>query len=184
MHAGKGVLAVVCPGRDAALPVTGRRWSRTVLSRTRRGVANLRGPFGAAQDGHRGGATSQTVSGQHTGTAKQAIRQPCSASSACDLAGVLPLAAVIQSPDSGRADNDKRYRHHHPASQTLGSACRYLSLKFQTIQSCSPVRGPIATAVQPWCPQNRAYKLLKSPCSRFRVPSNLHLGEADGHAPV
>jgi hypothetical protein len=82
-------------------------------------------------------------------------------------ATLLPLAAVSQSPYSGRAKNDKRYRHHHPTSQALRPACRYLSLKFQTIQSCSPVHNPIATAVQPWSPQVRAYTLLKSHCSRF-----------------
>jgi hypothetical protein len=77
-------------------------------------------------------------------------------------ATLLPLVAVSQSPYSGRAKNDKRYRHHHPTSQALSPACRYLSLKFQTIQSCSPVRGPIATAVQPWLTQECAYTLLKS----------------------
>jgi hypothetical protein len=57
-------------------------------------------------------------------------------------------------------ENDKRYRRHHPASQ-LGPACRYLSLRFQTIQSCSPVSNPIATAVQPWSAQDCAYTLRK-----------------------
>ena len=36
-----------------------------------------------------------------------------------------------------------------PGEPTRGPACRYLSLKFQTIQSCSLACGPIATAVQP-----------------------------------
>jgi len=40
---------------------------------------------------------------------------------------------------------------------SLRQACRYLSLNFQTIQSCSPVRDPIATAVQPWSVQECAY---------------------------
>ena len=39
MYAGRGVLAVVCPGYGTALPATGRKWHRTSLSRARRNLA-------------------------------------------------------------------------------------------------------------------------------------------------
>ena len=44
----------------------------------------------------------------------------------------------------GSGHNDKRYRHHQPASRKR-AACRYLSLKIQTIQSCTHARNPITT---------------------------------------
>lgn len=49
----------------------------------------------------------------------------------------------------GSGENDKRYRRHHPASWPRRTACRYLSLQFQTIQSGSHARYPITTTVQP-----------------------------------
>jgi hypothetical protein len=62
-----------------------------------------------------------------------------------------------------------------PGEPDLSPACRYLSLRFQTIQSCSPVRYPITTAVQPWCAQECAYTF---------IPSNSHSCRADGDAHV
>jgi len=55
-----------------------------------------------------------------------------------------------------------------PGEPSLKPACRYLSLRFQTIQSCSPVRYPITTAVQPWCEQECAYTFcnLTKPAAR------------------
>jgi hypothetical protein len=44
-----------------------------------------------------------------------------------------------------------------PGEPSLKPACRYLSLRFQTIQSGSPVRYPITTTVQPWRSQECAY---------------------------
>lgn len=181
MYAGTGVLAVVCPGRDTALPVTGRRWHRTVLSSTRRDLLHLHSPVDSGLRHAACGRLSNLPSAAmwrmyrmiRTRAHRAQQAHSCAFRTALS-ATLLPLMAVITSPWSGRAKNDKRYRHHHPTSQTLSPACRYLSFKFQTIQSCSPAHGPIATAVQPWCAQECTYTFLKSRSPGFRFPSNLH----------
>jgi hypothetical protein len=69
-----------------------------------------------------------------------------------------------------------------PGEPTLRPACRYLSLRFQTVQSCNPVHYPITTAVQPWCEQECAYTFIsiefallrgrwRRPCVKYRFNS-------------
>jgi hypothetical protein len=72
---------------------------------------------------------------------------------------LLPLATVIKSPCLGSGGKRQALSAPSPGKPTLGPACRYLSLQFQTIQSCSPVRGPIATAVRPWRTRECAYTI-------------------------
>lgn len=82
-------------------------------------------------------STSQTVAGEHTKTSNLWRSEPPLFSSLWDEAYI------------GSGENDKRYRRHQPASWPRGTACQYLSLQFQTIQSGSLARYPITTTVQP-----------------------------------
>lgn len=120
-----------------------------------------------------------------------------------------PLTTVSRLLTSGRAQQ-QALSTPSPGEPTLEPACRYLSLQFQTIQSCILRGYPIATAVQPRFAQECAYtsrnptkSAVRSHCRcaysasvtdtaaagddflglRF-FPSNLHFGGADGDAPV
>jgi hypothetical protein len=144
-------LAVVCPGCGTALPATGRKWHRTSLSRARRNLVRPARPGqgGARASGRVLKATTARPRGGRIGNLDQAIYQPW--------------------PAGSRGGSLQRVRRKRQALSTPSPgepkilACRYLSLRFQTIQSCSPVRHPITTAVQPWHPQDRAYTFVISP---------------------
>ena len=124
-----------------------------------------RRPWGGCKSDH-----SQTAGGI-IGTAGQAIHQPWLASprnKACRNHG-QPACRTASGPlAAGRAkttsviDAITRRAGQRPA-------CRYLSLKFQTILSCSPARYPITTAVQPWCAQESAYRLIYFFFHRIRI---------------
>lgn len=67
-----------------------------------------------------------------------------------------PLTTVSRLLTSGRAQQ-QALSTPSPGEPTLEPACRYLSLRFQTIQSCILCGYPIATAVQPRFAQECAY---------------------------
>ena len=67
-----------------------------------------------------------------------------------------PLTTVSRLLTSGRAQQ-QALSTPSPGEPTLEPACRYLSLQFQTIQSCILCGYPIATAVQPRFAQECAY---------------------------
>lgn len=157
-------MAVVCPGCGTGLPATGRKWHRTSLSRARR---NLARPARPGRGGGLGAGAksdySQTVAAV-SGLRARRIHQPWPAALAMKPAGT-----------SGSFSRVGRKRQALstplPGEPSMKPACRYLSLRFQTIQSCSPVRCPITTAVQPWCSQECAYTFrnLTKPAARCIV---------------
>jgi hypothetical protein len=161
-------LAVVCPGCGTAGPATGRKWHRTSLSRARRNLDRPArpgqggaGPLGGCKSDH-----SQTAGG-FVGTARVLATKTCRNQSRCLTAGRAKTTSVIDAI-TRRAN--------------LRPACRYLSLRFQTVQSCNPVHYPITTAVQPWCEQECAYTFIsiefallrgrwRRPCVKYRFNS-------------
>jgi hypothetical protein len=69
---------------------------------------------------------------------------------------LLPLMTVSRLLTSGRAKR-QALSTPSPGKPTRGPACRYLSLQFQTIQSCILCGYPVATTVQPRFAQECAY---------------------------
>ena len=69
---------------------------------------------------------------------------------------LLPLMTVSRLLTSGRAKR-QALSTPSPGEPTQGPACRYLSLQFQTIQSCILYGYPVATTVQPRFAQECAY---------------------------
>jgi hypothetical protein len=163
-------LAVVCPGRERHCRSQGadgaERYCHAHAAASSTGAAR----WGAAQGRASGDATNPAVGSAATtegcNVAENAARDTIRAGSGrkefaaravmhgCAFrtafhSTLLPLATVIESPCLGSGGKRQALSAPSPGEPTRGPACRYLSLKFQTIQSCSPVRGPIATAVQP-----------------------------------
>lgn len=96
MYAGRGVLAVVCPGCGTAGPATGRKWHRTSLSRARRNLDRPArpgqggaGPLGGCKSDH-----SQTAGGL-VGTARVLATKTCRNQSRCLTAGRAKTTSVI-----------------------------------------------------------------------------------------
>jgi hypothetical protein len=160
-------LAVVCPGRSTALPATGRKWHRTSLSRARRNLVRPARPGqgGARASGRVLTATTARPRGGRSGNPDQAIISLGLRVLATKLAGTMDNLRVARFPGSLQRVRRKRQALSTPSpgEPSLKPACRYLSLRFQTIQSCSPVRYPITTAVQPWRAQECAYTFVLSP---------------------
>jgi hypothetical protein len=130
-----------------------------------------RGPVRAAQ-GLRAGAKATTArpGGGCVGNLGQAIYQPWPAGSrdkACRNHEQSACRTISRLLTSGRAKR-QALSTPSPGEPSLKPAHRYLSLRFQTIQSCSPVRYPITTAVQPWREQECAYTFcnLTKPTAR------------------
>lgn len=172
MYAGRGVLAVVCPGGGTALPATGRKWHRTSLSRARR---NLAWPARPGQGGARAFGRVQKATTAKPGRTYRDSWARRSISLGLQVLATKPAGTMdnlrsARFPDSLHRVGRKRQALSTPSpgEPSLKPACRYLSLRFQTIQSCSPVRYPITTAVQPWRAQECAYTFcnLTKPAAR------------------
>jgi hypothetical protein len=181
------------------------QWHRTSLSRARRNLLGQRGPF---RGGGLGAGAKATTARPRAGLSGLPARRSISLGLrvlAIKPAGTTDSLRVARLPGPLQRVGRKRQALSTPSpgEPDQRPACRYLSLKFQTIQSCSPVRYPITTAVQPWCEQESAYTLFRNltkpvaPCIvglaccrslRFCeitfFPSNSHYCRADGDAPV
>ena len=121
-------------GRRNASQPHGAQWSRTSLS-THAATSNWPDchhvGVGTAGTAGRCATTSQTV----------ASIQPRRRGEQTAFTTFEPSGEAY----IGSGENDKRYRHHQPASRQ-SAAFRYLSIQIQTIQSGTQPRNPIATA--------------------------------------
>jgi hypothetical protein len=125
-----------------------------------------RGPVRAAQ-GLRAGAKATTARprGGCAGNLDQATISLGLQVLATKPAGTMNNLRAARFPGSYHRVGRKRQALSTPSpgEPSLKPAHRYLSLRFQTIQSCSPARYPITTAVQPWREQECAYTFVISP---------------------
>ena len=160
-------MAVVCPGRGTARPATGRGWRQTfAVQASRLGnpgarSGRLRGRLAVALQRSPRPDLGQRTNEGGTGRSAQvrALRMPLRDSfdlPQCDAAGahgwarracavqasIATACAVFGSPPVGSGADDKRHRHHHPASQP-GAVLPVLILKIPNnpiLQSSAPTR--------------------------------------------
>ena len=171
MYAGRERRRGVCPGVRRSQETrwrNGALWGRTSLSTHAATCAGRLPPrWGWHSGKRRGCANSQHgfVAGSTSSTWRRTNSHSFrSSGGACIEPG----------------ENDKRYRHHQPASrpgaQAPEHACRYLSLRIQTIQSCITARNPITTA--------GATLIRATMCVHICFPSNLPRAGPMERAPV
>ncbi len=127
--------------RNTSLP-HGAQWSRTSLS-THAATSNWPDchhvGVGTAGSAGRCATTRQTLASEQPG-----LRYGGDQSATISRLTSSSFSS-LQVRHIGSGENDKRYRHHQPASRQK-AAFRYLSIQIQTIQSGTQPRNPIATA--------------------------------------